>query len=147
MRKADLIGGIGLFAVSLFLIFVAIPLETEEGTYYGLSPKVYPTVMASGMALCALGLVIQAFLHRHQDDEPFPMTLWQFAMFLVASAIVLGTILLIGKFGIWAGGPALIAGLMVFLGERNLLVIGATCFLPVGLLHVLATYVLKAPLP
>ncbi len=68
-------------------------------------------------------------------------------MFLLAAGITLGGVLLIDRFGFLIGGPALIAALMIFLGERSPLRIVLTATLPVGLVYLLAIYVLRTPVP
>ena len=62
MTRIDLYGGIFMTVFGLFMIFVAIPLGTEEGMYYGLSPVFFPTLLASGLTFCAVGLTIQSIL-------------------------------------------------------------------------------------
>lgn len=148
MRRADLVGGIGLLALSLLLVFVIIPAETAEGAYYGLSPLFYPTVMAAGIGVCAVGLIAQALLrpavYEGQVLELGPRRL---GMFLLVSAIVLGGVIAIDVFGIWVGGPLLIGGVMLFMGERQPLRVLATAVLPVAVVHLLFTQVLHSPLP
>lgn len=85
--------------------------------------------MASGMTLCAFVLIVQPLLQRAHDDELFPMTAWQFAIFLLSAVIVLCAVLTIGEIGIRTGGPVLISCLMLFLGERNIPLICVTAIL------------------
>ncbi len=68
-------------------------------------------------------------------------------MFIVAGSLALGGVLLVDWFGILIGGPALIAILMIFLGERNPLRLVLTATLPVGVVYLLATHVLGTALP
>lgn len=147
MRKADLIGGIVLACASLFLIYFAIPYGTEDGSYFGLSPLVYPTVMAAGMGLCAVGLIVQSIVQANAPSEPAPISPWRLMMFVISISIAVAGVVLIDHFGIWIGGPFLIAAMMIFLGERKPVLIVITSIVPVVLLYLMATYVLKAPLP
>lgn len=147
MGKADLVGGILLALTSLLLIFVIIPLGTESGQYYGLPPTFYPTVIASGLGLAAVGLIIQSLKQSAINIKPMPISRWQILMFLTGSAITIVSVIIIEKFGIWYGGPLLIGSFMAFLGERNLIRIVLTSVIPVAILSVLATYVLHTPLP
>jgi hypothetical protein len=147
--RVDLIGGVSLALLGFLMIFVIIPLSTEQGTYFGLSPTFFPTLLASFMTACALGLAAQALyrLYRCAPAKPVPISGWNLAMFLIAVALVTGGVVVIRWFGILAGGPALIAALMLFLGERSPLRIVLTATLPVGLYYLLAIHVLGTPVP
>jgi hypothetical protein len=149
MDRADLIAGVALSLLGFLMILVIIPLGTEEGTYFGLSPTFFPTVLASLATACALGLTAQAMvrIYRRAPARPVPISGLNLLMFLVASGITLGGVLLIDRLGFLIGGPALIAALMLFLGERSPLRIVLTATLPAGLVYLLAIYVLRTPLP
>ena len=147
MAKTDLVGGVLLALTSLLLIFVIIPLGTESGQYYGLPPTFYPTVIASGLGLAAIGLIVQSLRQAKTNNSPSPVSRWQILMFLTVSAITVTGVMVIDVFGIWYGGPLLIGTFMVYLGERNLIRIGLTAIIPVAILSVLASHVLHTPLP
>ncbi|MCB1742571.1 MAG: tripartite tricarboxylate transporter TctB family protein [Gammaproteobacteria bacterium] len=148
MRKADIVGGLLFLSFALVMIFVVIPMENSGGVWHGLSPYFYPMVMLVGIAIASVGLVLQAWrkpeLYR---DEPNPLTRERLGFFLLISAIVLAGVLLTGKFGIWVGGPALIAGCMLFMGERKLDLIVPVSLVPVVIAYLLITHVLRSPLP
>lgn len=149
MDKADLVGGAALVVAGLLLVFVGIPFGTTQGQYFGLSPTFFPTVIAVCLTLCAAGLTLQAILRIRAGARsmPMPMKAWNLGMFVLASLITLAGIILIDSFGILVGGPVLIAALMLFLGERNILRIALTAGVCVGLVYVLALHVLHTPLP
>lgn len=147
MRLTDLLSGIALLAFSLAMIFVIIPAETQEGAWHGLSPYFYPTVTMAGIAVASGCLAFQAWRRRGGEEAELPLSLRQLAMFGLASAIILGGVIAIDYFGAWIGGPALIAGLMLFMGERRPIRIVATSVLPVAVVHALVLYVLGSPLP
>lgn len=149
MTKADVVGGVGIALLGILLIFVIIPFGTEEGTYYGLSPTFFPTLLACIMTFCAAALVVQGWLRLRSATEhkATAMSRWNLLMFLVAAVIAILGIVVIDFFGILAGGPLFIAAFMLFLGERNVIRIALTATLPVALVYILATYVLHAPLP
>ena len=147
MRLTDLVCGIALLGLSLLMIFAVIPAETEEGVWHGLSPYFYPTVMMAGIAVASGFLALQAWRRRDPDEPEFPLSLRQLAMFGLAAAIVLAGVLAIDFFGAWIGGPALIAGLMLFMGERRPIRLVATSVLPVAVVHALVLYVLGSPMP
>jgi hypothetical protein len=143
----DLVCGIALLVLSLAMIFVVIPAETEEGVWHGLSPYFYPRVTMAGIAVASALLALQAWRRRDPDEPEFPLSPRQLAMFALMSAIVLAGALAIERFGIWIGGPALIAGLMLFMGERRPVRLVATSVIPVAVVHALVLYVLRSPLP
>ncbi|MEJ8572074.1 tripartite tricarboxylate transporter TctB family protein [Microbaculum marinum] len=149
MDKADLIGGAGLALLGFLMIFVIIPASTEEGMYFGLSPTFFPTLLTVLLTACALGLVAQSLLRmrRRVASRPFPLTSWNFLMFLASACLAFGGILAIDWFGMLVGGPILIGALMLFLGERNPLRIALTATVPVGLVYLLAIHVLGTPVP
>lgn len=149
MNRADLFGGVGITALGLLLIFVIIPGTTASGSYYGLPPTFFPTVMATGLTVSAVGLTLQALRRRARgiDSGPAPLSLWNLLMFLLAAAIAVAGVIAIDFFGILIAGPALIAAFMLFMGERNVIRMMLTATLPVAAVYLLARYVLYAPLP
>src|SRR3546814_14991503 len=70
---------------------------------------------------CCCFLMIRRPPRSTRADTLFPYTtpFRSLAMFGRAAAIVLAGALAIDFFGAWDGGPALIAGLMLFMGERR----------------------------
>jgi hypothetical protein len=149
LDRVDLIAGVGLTVAGLLMIFVVIPLGTREGMYYGLSPTFFPTLLATCMTACAVGMTVQAWrrLRVRADPSPPPISRWNLLMFLASAALVLAGVMVIDAFGIIAGGPVLIVGFMLFLGERSVVRIALTATLPVAAVYFLAIYVLKSPLP
>jgi drug/metabolite transporter (DMT)-like permease len=149
MSKFDLVAGLVLAVFGLSLMFVIIPMGTEEGAYYGLSPTFFPTLLAGGITLCALGLAVQGWLHQRQggDGRALPITRWNVLMFLIAGVMLIAGVKAIEYVGLIFAGPALIAAFSVFLGERNPLRIGAAAIVPVAVVYLMATHVLRTPLP
>jgi hypothetical protein len=149
MDRADLIAGVALSLLGFLMMFVIIPWGTEQGSYFGLSPTFFPTLLTALATACALGLTLQALIRilGRAPGGPVPISRWNLLMFLLATGIVLGGIVLIDQAGFLIGGPALIAALMLFLGERSPLHIVLTATVPVGLVYALAIYVLRTPLP
>jgi hypothetical protein len=149
VEKADLAGGVLLALLGVLLIFVVIPLDTEEGMYFGLPPTFFPTLLSVGLTLLAVALAAKAWIRLRAGGprQPAPLRLRNLLMFGISGALVVAGAVIIDFFGMIAGGPLLIAVLMLFLGERNVLRILATATLPVAAVYLLATYVLQAPLP
>jgi hypothetical protein len=149
MDKVDLISGAGLSLIGILLIFVVIPLGTVPGVSFGLSPTVFPTILAIGMTMCAVGLTVQAWLRLRagMTPRPVPISRWNLLMLVASAALILIGIVAIDHFRIIYAGPILIAALMLFLGDRNIVRIGLTSTLPVAAMYVLAYHVLRTPLP
>jgi hypothetical protein len=124
MRTVDIFAAIVLIALSAIVAFVIIPAENTEGIWYGLSPYFYPMIMLCGVTIASVGLLIQAIARPHiYEDQPNPLTLEQFGFFLLISLIVLAGVLLVDYAGFKIGGPLIIAAAMLFMGERNPLII------------------------
>ncbi|MDO8876343.1 MAG: tripartite tricarboxylate transporter TctB family protein [Pseudolabrys sp.] len=148
MRRADIIGGVIMLIFSISMIFVIIPAETMKGQWTGLSPYFYPTVMSGGIGVFAIGLLAQAALRpRYYADQAVPLTMLQFGMFLIVTAIVFAGVLAIDNFGVWIGGAFTIAAIMLFMGERKPLIIVPTALAPIAVVYLVVTYVLRSPLP
>ena len=149
MNRADLIGGVGITALGLLLIFVIIPQNTATGMYFGLPPTFFPIVMATGLTASAVGLIVHAWRRRASaaTDGPPPITLWNLLMFLMAAALAVAGVIAIDYVGIIYAGPAMIAAFMLFMGERNVIRIVLTSTLSVAAVYLMARYVLYAPLP
>ena len=149
VERADLAGGIALALAGLLLIFVIIPLQTEEGMYFGLPPTFFPILLSVGVTACSAALAIRAWLRLRSGRalQPMPLRLWNLVMFALSCALVVAGVVAIDFLGMIVGGPLLIAALMLFLGERGPLRILLTATLPVAAVYLLATHVLHAPFP
>lgn len=148
MRRADIWGGAGLMVLGLFVLFVVIPAEAEGDTWSGVSPLFFPTVIAAGFTLACAGLLVQAILRpKPYDGMRMPMTRQDLGFFLLACAIVLGSVFVIHAVGLMWGGPLLVAALMLFMGERSLWRIVPMAVVPVLVAAFFITNVLNAPLP
>jgi hypothetical protein len=149
VNKIDLISGAGLSVAGLVLIFIIIPHGTEAGVSFGLSPTVFPTILATGMTACAMALTVQALLRLRagSDPRPSPISGWNMLMFGAASALILAGIVAINYLGMVIAGPLLIACLMLFLGDRSIIRIVLTSTIPVAAIYFLAIYVLRTPVP
>lgn len=149
MERADLAGGVAIALLGILLIFVVIPLQTEEGAYFGLPPTFFPILLSVGMTACAAALAVKAWLRLRSGVglQPMPMQRRNLAMLAIAVALVVAGVVAIDFLGIVVGGPLLIASLMLFVGERSVIRIALTATLSVAAVYLLATYVLHAPLP
>lgn len=149
MGKADFVGGVGIALFGILLIFVIIPLGTAKGEYYGLAPTFFPTLLAIGVTISAAFLAVQGWFKMRSgtDKRPMPITGWNFLMFLIAAALVTLGVAAIDYFGMMYAAPVLIAAFMLFLGEKNIIRIALTSTIPVAVVYLMATHVLRAPLP
>lgn len=149
VEKADLAGGVAIALVGILLIFVVIPLDTEEGMYFGLPPTFFPILLSVGITACAVGLAAKSWLRLRSGTglQAMPIRLGNLVMFLISAALAVAGVVAIDFLGMIVGGPLLIAAFMLFLGERNAIRIGLTATLPVAAVYLLATHVLHAPLP
>lgn len=148
MRKVDLAAGILMLALVGLMLFVIIPMEDGGGSWHGLSPYFFPVVMLFGIAVSSVGLLYQAITKPSlYDDQPNPLTWSDLGFFLLISAIILASTLVLHRFGTWYGGPLMIAAAMIFMGERNPLRIVPTAVITVAIAQAIATYGLQTPLP
>lgn len=117
--------------------------------YFGLPPTFFPTLLSVGLTLIAVALATKAWFRLRAGGalQQAPVRLRNLLMFCIAAALVVSGAVVIDFFGIIAGGPLLIAAFMLFLGERSAIRVLATSTLPVAAVYLLATYVLRAPLP
>jgi hypothetical protein len=149
MRKVDVFASIGLLGFVALMIFVIIPQEGGGGVWHGLSPYFYPSVMLAGVALSSLGLLVQALTRpeAYEGQAERPITLSDLGFFLLISVLIFGSVLILHKFGTWAGGIALIAATMVFMGEYNPLRIMAVALPTLAVTWAIVVWGLKIPLP
>lgn len=148
MRRADMIGAVAVLGFSLLMLLVLIPLEVQDGAWYGLSPYFYPNLICSLLGIFAFLLLVQAiFRPGLYQDQSVNLSWFQFGIFLLLVVITLIGVWLISQIGILLGGPALILGVALLMGERRLQALLLSAVLPVCVVYLIATYVLKAPLP
>lgn len=149
MRKVDISAALGLLGFVAIMVFVVIPREASGGVWHGLSPYFYPAVMLAGIALSSVGLLVQALTRpgEYKDQPETPLTREDLGFFLLISAIILGSVFIWHRFGTWAGGIAVIAGTMMFMGCFNPLKIAAVALPTLAATYALVTWVLKIPLP
>jgi hypothetical protein len=148
MRKVDSVVAVLLLVLVGVMLFVIIPMEDEGGKWHGLSPYFFPVVMLFGVAASCVGLLFQALAKPSlYVDQPNPLTWSDLGFFLLISAIILATTVIIHRYGTWIGGPLMIAAAMVFMGERNPIRIVPTAIITVAAAQAIATYGLQTPLP
>lgn len=148
MRKVDVVVAVLLLGLVAGMLFIVIPFEDPGGKWHGLSPYFFPVVMLLGVAASCVGLLFQALTKPSlYDDQPNPLSWADFGFFLLISAIIFASVLIIHWFGTWIGGPLMIAAAMIFMGERRPVRIVPTAILTVAVAQAIATYGLQTPLP
>ena len=148
MRKVDIVVAALLLVFVGVVLFVIIPLEDPGGTWHGLSPYFFPVLMLLGVAVSCAGLLYQALTKPSMYvDQPNPLTWSDLGFFLLISAIILVTTVIIHWYGTWIGGPLMIAAAMIFMGERSPIRIVPTAIITVAIAQAIATYGLQTPLP
>lgn len=148
MRRIDIVAAVLLIAFAGVMTFVVIPRENAGGVWHGLSPYFYPMVMLGGIVLGSIGLLAQAISQPGSyDGQPVPITRSELGFFALIFAIIVGSVLLMHRFGALVGGPVLIVATMLFMGERSLLRIAAVTIGTVAVTHALVKYLLQVPLP
>ncbi|MCH8917647.1 MAG: tripartite tricarboxylate transporter TctB family protein [Alphaproteobacteria bacterium] len=149
MRRADIISAALLLAFGLLLIFVVIPIWVpgHDAGNYGLRAQDTPYLtmfLVTGFSACLL--VRRLFFDRGDDEKaPIPRQSWVFL--LIASAVLVITLILLETIGILAGGPFVIAVLMYMMGERRPIAIAATAVLAPLLVWAFFWKLLQFPLP
>jgi Tripartite tricarboxylate transporter TctB family len=148
MRKVDIVVAALLLVLVGVMLFVVIPMEDEGGKWHGLSPYFFPVLMLFGVAVSCVGLLYQALTKPSMYvDQPNPLTWSDLGFFLLISAIIFVTTVIIHRYGMWIGGPLMIAAAMIFMGERSPIRIVPTAIITVAIAQAIATYGLQTPLP
>ena len=148
MRKVDFLASLLLLGFVAVMVLVIIPRENAGGVWHGLSPYFYPMIMLAGIAAGSIGLLVQSLTRpKMYEDQPTPMTWSELGFFLLACAIILGSVFALHRFGTWVGGPIIIAGIMLFMGERNPLRIAAVIIPTLAITYAIVEWGLKIPLP
>lgn len=148
MRQADMIGAVVLLGFSLLMLLVLIPLEVEDGAWYGLSPYFYPNLICSLLGIFAALLLAQAiFRESRYEGQTHELSWFRFGVFVLLVGVTLAGVWLINQAGVLVGGPILILAIALVMGERRLKTLLLSASLPVVSVYLIATYVLKSPLP
>ena len=149
MRRADIISAALLVAFGLLLMFVVIPIWVpgHDAGNYGLRAQDAPYLtMILVTGLSGYLLLRRLFIDRGDDEKaPIPRQSWVFL--LIASAVLVITLVLLETIGILAGGPFIVAVLMYMMGERRPLAIAATAVLAPLLVWAFFWKLLQFPLP
>lgn len=136
MQRADLITGIIIAGLSLWLLLYAIPVHTGEGLGYGLSPAGLPKIMAMSLlclALVQIGNTVMQLSKRRsaRDEQKAPGIGISHGIFW-AKIILLLAISLIGMnlIGFIVGATFFMVVFQYLSGQRNYLVL---CLLAIGI--------------
>ena len=127
MKRANLVSGLLFAALSMWLLFYAIPYQTEGGIGYGLSPSGLPYTMAGAILVLSIALVISNLKKKDEETEEADQenTKWRDHGIFWIQIGTLFTGLLIGMhvLGFVLTGIIFMAVLQFFLGQRNFLLL------------------------
>ena len=149
MRKVDILTSIGFLGFVALMVFVVIPREAGGCVWHGLSPYFYPAVMLAGVALSSIGLLVQALTQpgAYENQPKTPVSWSELGFFLLVCALIFASVLILHKFGTWAGGIVMIASVMIFMGSYNPLRIAAVALPTLVVTWAIVVWGLKIPLP
>ena len=109
-------------------------------------PILLAVTMILVTGLSAYLLVRRLFIDRGDDEKPpIPRESWVFL--LIASAVLIITLILLQTIGILAGGPFVIAVLMFMMGERRPIAIVGTALVAPVLVWAFFLKLMQFPLP
>lgn len=149
MRRADIISAAVLVAFGLLVIFVVIPVWVpgHDAGNYGLRAQDAPYLtifLATGMSAYFL---LRRWLRDRGDTEKAPIPRESWVFLLIVSVILVITLVLLQTIGILAGGPFIVAVLMLMMGERRPLAIVSTALIAPALVWAFFWKLLQFPLP
>lgn len=119
MRRANVISGLGLTAISLFMLFVIIPWQVDPAPAGMMSTRLVPNMMMIAVAALSVILVLTNLGSGAAPDAPPPFTradLLSLLKVIGLFALSIGLYLLTGPL---PAGLALVFGGLVAFGERR----------------------------
>lgn len=121
MRKANLVAGALLFALSLALLFWIIPWQVEESFDGSVSPRLLPQICAAGIGVLAVILFLTNLRTPQDENDPLPITGQD-----LKALLVIGGLLALGIYLFTVTGPivactVLVTGILFAMGERRIL--------------------------
>ncbi|MFB9147472.1 hypothetical protein ACFFU2_13225 [Halomonas alkalicola] len=145
IQRKNFWSGLGVAAVAVLLLTWVIPTWGGRGFAVGMHPRTLATLGAWVMLVCALALSLLSAIALLRTREPFVARpdlagLWhQTWPFLY----VLAFIVAIDRLPLTWVAPAMIAGLLLILGERRWHVLALTAAIPTGGLYVLTVHLMR----
>ncbi len=145
MTRMNFWSGLGVAAVAVLLLTWIIPTWGGRGFAVGMHPRTLATLGAWVMLACALALSLVSAIALIRTRQPFAArpdlrALWHQAWpFLY----VLAFIIAIDRLPLTWVAPAMIAGLLLILGERRWYVLALTAAVPTGGLYVLTVHLMR----
>lgn len=125
MRRANVVSGVLLSLFGLVMLVVVIPWQIEAGPADMMSPRLVPQIMMVTVTALALLLIVTNL--RADPDETVaaasPISRSELAALAKIGAIFAVSLALYEWVSPLAAGAALVAGTLLALGERRLLVI------------------------
>lgn len=131
-RRTDALTGAALALIGLVTLIWIIPAQIEEAPEASISPSFVANLSMGALVGLSLLLMIKALLTGRSERGPvITGRALKWLAFVVLSLIVSG--LLVQYFGFLYGGIPLVAGYMLYMGERRVkyllpVVLGTTGF-------------------
>ncbi|MCB6366498.1 tripartite tricarboxylate transporter TctB family protein [Intestinibacillus massiliensis] len=146
--KADLVLGVFFLVFSLVLLFAIIPSQVMDVGKGFPNPRSFPNFCGYAMLVLSICMLYQSYRKRgKQGGETVTFTSRGIKMSLLALAVLIVSVVLLQFLPYIPVTIALLAGMMLLLGQRNKFVIaGVSIILPI-LVYVFFTYGLKLVLP
>lgn len=138
--SADRLSGAFFLLFGLAMYFLVIPEYVEVTDEGNLSPNTMPNIISLALAFCGALLVLKPTEHQLQDRRFFIKT-------GVYIAILAAGIYAMSLFGFEYIGPVLALAIMLMIGERRPLWLGAGVILMPLIIWFLVTHVLGRALP
>ncbi len=146
--KAWMVSGIAFFLVGLLMVFVIIPWQIAEVANADVSPRFFPTIVCSIMAILGACLFYHGYRRRHEENQKIlGVSLVGLKYIGVTFGILILYVLALNWLPYIAATILALLALMLFYGQRNWIkLIGVSVGLPL-LIYFSFTYLLMLKLP
>lgn len=139
---------IGLFIISLLLLFVAIPANIKDVTTFGVTPRFLPQVYSVLLALLSIWLFFEGKHAKNKKEKKYyEMTANQIKVAVLTIVIMALDIFIMQYLGFMITNAITIAALMWLYGERNIRKILIISIVSVIVINKFFEVVLKLYLP
>ena len=149
MRQSDIISGLVLTVFGLVTIFVIVPDQISGSSAYGVAPDVFPLTLIWATTIFSVVLWVSRLIKGRggpREESPLPAKDWAF---IAAMAVFLAVaVAAIAYLGFIAAGIAIVALLMLVMGERrNPLRLGLVSVITPVALYFVFWSLFNVPLP
>lgn len=149
MRVNDIVAGIVLIAIAVFMFVLTLSFPPFPGQKYG--PSLFPRILASGIVFCSLILIVRGLRARRNGSAMIALAPWMrdgtaLVSFLAVPAAIVAYILLSDFLGFYIISFAILTLLFFWFGVRalNAVLIAA---IATGTIHFFFANLMRVPLP